>query len=249
MSTPARQAAPPRPASPPPGGRRPAAGRSAGGPMGGMGMPAEKAMTFKPSAKRLLRRLRARSARKVVAVLALAVVSVGFAVIGPKLLGRATDIIFAGVLGRRLPAGITDAAGGRRGPGRGPRQHRRPAARLGRRPRPGHRLRRARHRAALGARALRGVVGVQLAAGLPAQRRRAAHRAAGCAPTSRTSSTGCRCATSTSSRAASCSAASPTTSTTSSQTPAADDEPAAHLAAHGGRRAGDDVRRSRRCSR
>jgi ATP-binding cassette subfamily B protein len=74
--------------------------------MGGMGMPAEKAMTFKPSAKRLLRRLSPERGR-VAAVLVLAVLSVSFAVAGPKLLGRATDIIFAGVLGRRLPAGIT----------------------------------------------------------------------------------------------------------------------------------------------
>jgi ATP-binding cassette subfamily B protein len=74
--------------------------------MSAMGMPAEKAMTFKPSAKRLLRRLAPQRA-KVAAVLALAVLSVGFAVAGPKLLGRATDIIFAGVLGRRLPAGIS----------------------------------------------------------------------------------------------------------------------------------------------
>jgi ATP-binding cassette subfamily B protein len=88
--------------------------------MGGMGMPVEKAMTFKPSAKRLLRRL-APQRGKVAAVLALAVLSVGFAVAGPKLLGRATDIIFAGVLGRRLPAGISvqDAAQGARNAGHG----------------------------------------------------------------------------------------------------------------------------------
>ena len=40
-------------------------------------------------------------------------------------------------------------------------------------------------------------------------------RCSACAPTSRTSSTACRCATSTASRAATCSAGSPTTSTTS----------------------------------
>jgi ATP-binding cassette subfamily B protein len=88
--------------------------------MGGMGMPAEKAMTFKPSAKRLLRRLTPERTR-VAAVLVLAVLSVSFAVAGPKLLGRATDIIFAGVLGRRLPAGITpqQAADGARAAGHG----------------------------------------------------------------------------------------------------------------------------------
>jgi ATP-binding cassette, subfamily B, multidrug efflux pump len=98
-------AAPERPVHAPP--PRPAGGGPFGrGPMGGMGMPAEKAMTFKPSAQRLLRRLAPQRA-KVAAVLVLAVLSVGFAVAGPKLLGRATDIIFAGVLGRQLPSGIT----------------------------------------------------------------------------------------------------------------------------------------------
>jgi len=98
-------AAPERPVHAPP--PRPAGGGPFGrGPMGGMGMPAEKAMTFKPSAQRLLRRLAPQRA-KVAAVLVLAVLSVSFAVAGPKLLGKATDIIFAGVLGRRLPSGVT----------------------------------------------------------------------------------------------------------------------------------------------
>ena len=71
--------------------------------------------------------------------------------IGPKILGHATDIIFAGVLGRQLPAGITKAAGGRGAAGAGQRQLRRPAARASDVvPGPGHRLRRARRRAAAG---------------------------------------------------------------------------------------------------
>jgi ATP-binding cassette subfamily B protein len=73
-----------------------------------MGMPAEKAMSFGPSARRLLRRLRPQRLRLAV-VLALAVVSVGLAVTGPKILGRATDLIFSGVIGRQLPAGTTTA--------------------------------------------------------------------------------------------------------------------------------------------
>jgi ATP-binding cassette subfamily B protein len=68
-------------------------------------MPTEKAMTFLPSARRLLGRLRPYRAT-LLAVLALAVVSVTCSVIGPKLLGRATDIIFTGFLGSRLPAGV-----------------------------------------------------------------------------------------------------------------------------------------------
>ena len=38
-----------------------------------------------------------------------AVLSVGLSAIGPKVLGRATDIIFAGAIGKRLPAGMTKA--------------------------------------------------------------------------------------------------------------------------------------------
>jgi ATP-binding cassette subfamily B multidrug efflux pump len=70
----------------------------------GAAMPAEKAMTFGPSAKRLLRLLRP-ARRQLVVVLALAVLSVAMTVIGPKLLGHATDLIFKGFLGSRLPSG------------------------------------------------------------------------------------------------------------------------------------------------
>nr|WP_186832426.1 ABC transporter ATP-binding protein [Micromonospora endolithica] len=69
-------------------------------------MPAERSMTFLPSARRLLGRLRPQRAR-LAAIIALAVLSVGFTVTGPKILGYATDLIFAGVLGRQLPAGTT----------------------------------------------------------------------------------------------------------------------------------------------
>jgi len=74
--------------------------------MGGMGMPAEKSMTFWPSAKRLLGRLRPHRVG-VVAVILLSVVSVTFAVLGPKLLGQATNIIFSGIISKTLPAGVT----------------------------------------------------------------------------------------------------------------------------------------------
>nr|WP_205863487.1 ABC transporter ATP-binding protein [Planosporangium thailandense] len=72
----------------------------------GAGMPTEKAMNFGPSARRLIGRLRPQR-RQLLAVIALAVVSVTFSVVGPKILGRATDIIFAGVIGKRMPAGST----------------------------------------------------------------------------------------------------------------------------------------------
>jgi len=77
------------------------------GPFGG-GMVGQKSMTFGPSARRLLARMRPERA-KALAVVLLAVVSVGLTVVGPKILGHATDLIFAGVFGHRL-AGTTKAA-------------------------------------------------------------------------------------------------------------------------------------------
>jgi ATP-binding cassette, subfamily B, multidrug efflux pump len=85
------------------------AGAMRGGPGGGgMGMPAEKAMRFGPSAKRLLGRL-APERLGVVLVLVLGVVSVVLTVLGPRLLGDATNVVFAGALGKDLPAGTTKA--------------------------------------------------------------------------------------------------------------------------------------------
>ncbi|OWV08592.1 ABC transporter ATP-binding protein [Micromonospora wenchangensis] len=87
--------------------RLPAAGRRGGGPPWmSAGMPAEKSMNFGPSARRLLGRLRPHRVT-LSGIIALAVTSVGFSVIGPKILGHATDIIFAGVIGRQLPPGTT----------------------------------------------------------------------------------------------------------------------------------------------
>ncbi len=70
------------------------------GPFGG-GMVGQKAHSFKPSAKRLVRRL-GPERHKVYGVLGLAVLSVGLMALGPRILGRATDLIFAGVLGKQL---------------------------------------------------------------------------------------------------------------------------------------------------
>ena len=77
-----------------------------GGPWGGAGMPAEKPMSFWPSVRRLMKRLSPERLR-LAAVIALGVTSVAFMVIGPKILGRATDLIFSGAIGKRLPAGMT----------------------------------------------------------------------------------------------------------------------------------------------
>ena len=75
-------------------GRRP----GGGGPgMFGMGLPPAKPKDFRGSFRRLLDRLRPE--RPLIAiVIVLAVVSVAFAVIGPKILGNATNVIFEGLL-------------------------------------------------------------------------------------------------------------------------------------------------------
>ncbi|WP_328994003.1 ABC transporter ATP-binding protein [Kribbella sp. NBC_01245] len=83
--------------------RRPTTGSGFGPPQG---IPGDKSMTFGPSAKRLLRRLRPHRVQ-VFGVILLAIGSVVLAVLGPKVLGWATDIIFAGAIGKDLPAGTT----------------------------------------------------------------------------------------------------------------------------------------------
>jgi ATP-binding cassette, subfamily B, multidrug efflux pump len=85
--------------------RGPAAGAARRGPHMAVGMPAEKSKNFGPSAKRLVGLLRPERAA-LTGVLAFAVVSVALSAVGPKILGRATDLIFAGVIGRQLPDGV-----------------------------------------------------------------------------------------------------------------------------------------------
>ncbi len=68
----------------------------------------QKAMSFVPSARRILRQVRPER-RKVVAVVGLAIMAVGLSAIAPRILGRATDLVFAGFFGRQLPAGLSPA--------------------------------------------------------------------------------------------------------------------------------------------
>jgi len=76
--------------------------------MGQMGMPTAKATDFRGSMRRLLGTLRPE--RLVIAmVLLLTAVSVTLTVLGPKILGRGTDLIFSGVVGRMLPVGASQA--------------------------------------------------------------------------------------------------------------------------------------------
>ena len=70
------------------------------------GQVGQKALTFGPSLRRLAGHLRPQRV-KVAFVLLTAIVSVGLAAIGPRVLGRATDIVFAGAIGGRLPTGMT----------------------------------------------------------------------------------------------------------------------------------------------
>jgi ATP-binding cassette subfamily B protein len=61
---------------------------------------------FRGSARRLLGRLTPHRL-PTAAVLAMAVAGIALSVIGPLVLGHATDLLFNGFIGRRLPAGIT----------------------------------------------------------------------------------------------------------------------------------------------
>ena len=70
------------------------------GPMRAIGMPAEKSKDFGGSTKRLLARMRVERARAI-AVLCFALVSVTLTVLGPKILGHGTDLIFNAIRRRQ----------------------------------------------------------------------------------------------------------------------------------------------------
>ena len=68
--------------------------------------PTEKSRDFKGSAIRLVKRLTPqRGLTSLVILLGVAGIAIG--VIGPRILGHATDLLFNGVIGRQLPAGLT----------------------------------------------------------------------------------------------------------------------------------------------
>ncbi|MFD3720588.1 ABC transporter ATP-binding protein [Streptomyces sp. NPDC058674] len=68
--------------------------------------PVQRSMDFKGSGKRLLGQL-AQDRAKLWGMVVAVVASVGCAVVGPKILGNATDLVFAGIVGRQMPSGIT----------------------------------------------------------------------------------------------------------------------------------------------
>ncbi|OKI10355.1 multidrug ABC transporter ATP-binding protein [Streptomyces sp. CB02923] len=70
------------------------------------GQPTEKVMDFRGSGLRLLRQMKPDRAVMWVA-LVLGVLSVALSVTAPKVLGHATDLIMAGIVGRQLPGGIS----------------------------------------------------------------------------------------------------------------------------------------------
>jgi ABC-type multidrug transport system fused ATPase/permease subunit len=79
------------------------------GPMGpGLGPPAERSKDLRGTLRKLLARLRPERTKLVIAT-GLGVISVGLMVSGPKILGTATNILFDGIVGQRLPAGMTQA--------------------------------------------------------------------------------------------------------------------------------------------
>ncbi len=78
------------------------------GPGHGMmaGQVGQKAMQFGPSFRRLLGHLRPQRIA-VILVIVTAIASVALSSIGPRVLGQATDIVFAGAIGSQLPDGIS----------------------------------------------------------------------------------------------------------------------------------------------
>ncbi|HSQ38327.1 MAG TPA: ABC transporter ATP-binding protein [Acidimicrobiia bacterium] len=69
-------------------------------------MPVEKARDFGAAFRRLLGWLRPERA-KLALVLVLGVTSVALTIVGPRILGHATNLLFEGVIGGELPAGTT----------------------------------------------------------------------------------------------------------------------------------------------
>jgi ATP-binding cassette subfamily B protein len=77
-------------------------------PRGASPPPATRPRDFWGSTARLVKRLAPQRQRSL-AVIALGITGTAIGVIVPRILGHATDLLFNGVIGRRLPAGITKA--------------------------------------------------------------------------------------------------------------------------------------------
>ena len=68
--------------------------------------PTERSRDFTGSAVRLMKRLTPQRALAT-SVILLGVGGIAIGVVGPRILGHATDLLFNGVIGRQLPAGLT----------------------------------------------------------------------------------------------------------------------------------------------
>ncbi len=88
--------------------RGPGQVRQGGPPQLSLGTPGEKSQNFVSSAKRLLALMRPERLI-LVGVVLLAVVSVILGAAGPKILGHATDLVFAGVFSKQIPSDVTQA--------------------------------------------------------------------------------------------------------------------------------------------
>ncbi|ARG58134.1 ABC transporter ATP-binding protein [Mycobacterium kansasii] len=77
-------------------------------PRGAAPPPTMRSQDFWGSAARLVKRL-APQRRLSLAVITLGITGTAISVVVPRILGHATDLLFNGVIGRRLPAGITKA--------------------------------------------------------------------------------------------------------------------------------------------
>ena len=84
----------------------PPASGGGGGRMWGQARPVEKSLNFFPSLKRLIGHLAPERVILSLSVL-LAVTGIFLNVMGPRILGMATDVIFTGVVGKSLPSGAT----------------------------------------------------------------------------------------------------------------------------------------------
>jgi ATP-binding cassette subfamily B multidrug efflux pump len=92
----------------PGGGQAAGGGRAAGDGRAAGGMSTEKSLDFRGSSRRLFGTL-APHRLLVVTGLLLAAVSVTLSVLGPRLLGDATNLIFSGIISKRIPAGVSQA--------------------------------------------------------------------------------------------------------------------------------------------
>ncbi|HEX2285306.1 MAG TPA: ABC transporter transmembrane domain-containing protein, partial [Mycobacterium sp.] len=73
---------------------------------GVMQAPTERSRDFRGSAIRLVKRLTPQRGLTA-AVILLGIGGIAISVTGPRILGHATDLLFNGVIGRRLPTGLT----------------------------------------------------------------------------------------------------------------------------------------------